>query len=473
MWRRGARSSSSLIRKTVFSAIVTLFVLALAELCASQAQRRDIIGTHRPSDYVLFVEERIFVEEGDTYRTSAYTEETMMPRRFAREKGDEYRIFVLGGSFAQGWPESEAPTFDTRAGISRRLAERFEADRPDVGATVINAAAVGQVSFRVAQITDEILHYQPDLVVVATGNNESPLNPRPVEPPLHRSAAYRLFRTYIIDELGLRDDRGFDTDEEQLRTDFRTNLSLVLSATAARSVPVLLCTMPANHAVNPLDPIGKAHGPGIHIFLDPESEPLRTTCPDGLSAFEAGDYDDALSSLLLCRAAAPGRPPDQLDDLIVSASLHSDTWTEPLDAYLKAASSGHVRAGIEMYFQGQLAQSLHSLQAFVDSPDAVFYRGWASWRLGRAQEARRVLDRYLERWPGGRTRPSHNEIVVEEASRWDHTYLVDLAAVSAACSRDGLPGYDLFHDECHMRSAGYTAMGDAVWRVLVESGVLP
>ncbi|MFV1965018.1 MAG: hypothetical protein ACC628_06315 [Pirellulaceae bacterium] len=86
---------------------------------------------------------------------------------FAAEKArNEYRIFCLGGSTVQGRPYAIETSFTTWLELSLQAADarrRWE---------VVNCGGVSYASYRLINILREVLHYDPDLVIVYTGHNE-------------------------------------------------------------------------------------------------------------------------------------------------------------------------------------------------------------------------------------------------------------------------------------------------------------
>jgi len=90
-------------------------------------------------------------------------EETSFP--CTKEK-DEFRIFALGGSAAYGEP------FGPEGSFSHWLALRLNAIDADRHYRVVNCARRGFGSVRVKRIFDEIIDYDPDLVIIYFGNNE-------------------------------------------------------------------------------------------------------------------------------------------------------------------------------------------------------------------------------------------------------------------------------------------------------------
>ena len=83
-----------------------------------------------------------------------------------RKPENAYRIFTLGGSAAYGEP------FGPEGSFSRWLRDRLNVYYPERRFEVINCARRGFGSVRVRNIFDEIVGYDPDLIVVYFGNNE-------------------------------------------------------------------------------------------------------------------------------------------------------------------------------------------------------------------------------------------------------------------------------------------------------------
>lgn len=89
------------------------------------------------------------------------------PESFSAEKGaDEFRIFCLGGSTVQGRPFSIETSFTTWLELNLQAAD------PSRQWEVVNCGGVSYASYRLAPILDEVLGYDPDLIVLYTGHNE-------------------------------------------------------------------------------------------------------------------------------------------------------------------------------------------------------------------------------------------------------------------------------------------------------------
>jgi lysophospholipase L1-like esterase len=89
------------------------------------------------------------------------------PESFAAQKpAGEFRIFVLGGSTVQGRPWSIETSFTTWLELNLNAAD------PSRNYEVVNCGGVSYASYRLAPILQEVLHYQPDLIIFCEGHNE-------------------------------------------------------------------------------------------------------------------------------------------------------------------------------------------------------------------------------------------------------------------------------------------------------------
>ncbi|WP_026362204.1 tetratricopeptide repeat protein [Geopsychrobacter electrodiphilus] len=113
---------------------------------------------------------------------------------FPQQKApNTYRIFSLGGSTTYGRPYDDATSF---SGWLRELLPEVDQSK---NWEVINAGGISYASYRVAQLMEELVRYQPDLFIIYTGHNEF-LEERTYHkikslPPLIRSSVSLLTHT--------------------------------------------------------------------------------------------------------------------------------------------------------------------------------------------------------------------------------------------------------------------------------------
>ena len=89
------------------------------------------------------------------------------PEQFsARKSPGTYRVFCLGGSTVQGRPYALETAFSSWLGLS------LQAAAPERQWEVINCGGISYASYRLVPILQEVLDYQPDLLILYTGHNE-------------------------------------------------------------------------------------------------------------------------------------------------------------------------------------------------------------------------------------------------------------------------------------------------------------
>ncbi|HEX5106460.1 MAG TPA: SGNH/GDSL hydrolase family protein [Pirellulaceae bacterium] len=89
------------------------------------------------------------------------------PESFAAKKpAGEFRIFVLGGSTVQGRPWSIETSFTTWLELNLNAADRARTYE------VVNCGGVSYATYRLVPILQEVLKYEPDLIIFCEGHNE-------------------------------------------------------------------------------------------------------------------------------------------------------------------------------------------------------------------------------------------------------------------------------------------------------------
>ncbi len=114
----------------------------------------------------LFVPEHS--ADGDDWLVTANGKlELFNLQRFPTRKAPHtFRIFCLGGSTTYGRPYADGTSF---AGWLRTILPAID---PARRWEVINAGGISYASYRVARLMEEIAHYEPDLLIVYSGQNE-------------------------------------------------------------------------------------------------------------------------------------------------------------------------------------------------------------------------------------------------------------------------------------------------------------
>lgn len=410
------RPEVTLPRKLLFAAVTVGALLAGANAAVEWLEGRGAMDTHRVDDVVQFVNEPLFERDGEHWRTSAYARQTMVSSRVARAKPeDTWRAFLLGGSFMMGTPYVHQDHDEERpGGIATWLRARLQ---PSPGGVVeiVNLASGAASSQRVARVAEQAVQLDPDVLVLATCNNEGEYPPSRIREVLHGQGGYRLLTRMLVAEPESGDRPVYarqSGDVEAIRAAWMERLRAIVDEAGRRGVAVVLCTLPVN---------------------------LRYDHTDG-KAFERGFLDD---------------------------SRWEDDQGEP------PAADPCVDRGIAEYEAGDLDGALETLQGCDDDAEALRFAGLALAAKGETARALPLLERSVELVPRNRCRPSFNGDIRALAAAHEHVHLADLDAAARAVAPGGLPGQDLFLDYCHMNWLGYSLMATEIVATLQRAGLLP
>ncbi|MDG2180138.1 MAG: hypothetical protein P8L78_00480 [Mariniblastus sp.] len=120
--------------------------------------------------YIGFTEIRPLFElsaEGSEYEIASNRMPLFCEAKFPATKADnEFRVFCIGGSTVQGRPFAPDTSFP------KWLQLRLETLDSTKKWTVVNCGGVSYASYRLVPIVKEVLEYEPDLIVLYTGQNE-------------------------------------------------------------------------------------------------------------------------------------------------------------------------------------------------------------------------------------------------------------------------------------------------------------
>lgn len=191
-----------------------------------------------------------------------------------------FRVLMAGGSAVRGYPQPRS------LGMSSFLQSILQDVWPDRNVEIINVGATAIASFPMMEMAIEGLYCDPDLVVVYSGHNEffgaygvasiNRAGAYPVMLKMHRrlrsfalvQAADRLLshrgkaedRTLMEIMVGQQFTAPDSWRREAAARNLATHVSEVIEACKARSIPVMVCTLPSNE--RDLAPIGLDDEPG-------------------------------------------------------------------------------------------------------------------------------------------------------------------------------------------------------------------
>lgn len=318
------------------------------------------------------------------------------------------RILCFGGSAVYGWPYDGRRSFT--AWLRAGLAALPGGDRVEI----LNFGVPGYGSRRVANIVEEALAFHPSLVFVMTGNNEL-LETRFGE------AVLRL-------PLPLLDAHLFLLAHVRCYAGLNRLARAVLRP--ARSRPGIA---PGAEGREPY-PLPRRWDPRRARLL---SEAFRANLERIRRACRAEGVPLVLAV-----------PPVNLKD------------TPPVGAFPFAG-----RPVPEPRLARLAAQH-------PEDADLQYRYGRALLRRGDAAGARTALAAACDRDPCGLrvTRPLAE--VMRRVARSEGVELLDLPAVFARAAKDGIPGNDLFLDNCHPNDRGHALIALAFARLLAARGIL-
>ncbi|MBW3597494.1 MAG: SGNH/GDSL hydrolase family protein [Planctomycetes bacterium] len=368
-------------------------------------------------------------DDGERYEIPPARQDFFRPDSFAAQKtADEFRIFCLGGSTVQGNPYGIETSFTTWLELSLQAAD------PGRSWEVVNCGGISYASYRLVPILEEVLGYEPDLIIVYSGHNEfledrtyeqirrrpawlAAANRAAIRSRLYNVARHALMEgtqdadppelpaevDAVLDHYGGLDE--YDRDDarrDAIIADYELNLRRMIELAGAANVPVILC--------NPVSNL--SHCP-----------PFKSEHRDDLSANEQMQFD-----ALWQKALAESEPARQEELLRQAVQL------DPRHAAVRY----------------HLAQVLELRRQY----------GKAKQQYVRAKDEDVCPLRMLE--------PMHAALfALAEEMR---TPVVDVRRLIEAASPHGIPGEKLLIDHVHPRIRGHKMIAGALVEEMTRLG---
>ena len=366
----------------------------------------------------------LFERQGAVYRTARARAPFIAPQEFPAEKPrGSFRLFCFGGSTVYGHPYTGETAFPKW--LELELAGRD----PSRAWQSINCGGVSYASYRIAPMVQEVLHYQPDLIIVATGHNEF-LEDRTYHSLKTRSALWS----------------GLQRTVYSLHTLTLVRQSLFRDRATARSSAAVSTD-------------GGELSPHVNTRLDYASGYASYRRDEVWWQNVVAQYDESVRQIVAaCRAA-------HVPVLLVrlGSNLHD---CPPYKSEHRAGLAPGAEAGWQAAFDLATATektdlpralSFYQEAAAIDSDYALlnFRIARTLDRLGRATEALPYFERAKDTdiCPLRITAPLENTLLRIAAET--NTPLVDAAQVIAARSPDGIPGNDWYVDHVHPSIGGH------------------
>ncbi|HLD29569.1 MAG TPA: tetratricopeptide repeat protein [bacterium] len=293
-----------------------------------------------------------------------------------RKKTGLKRIFILGGSVAQQ--------------VSYALNEYLKSADSFKQLELISCAMAGYDSYRVRLVGNEIMHYDPDLVIVISGHNDM-YRLRKVSRLKYGTALFARFKTGQLAAEFM--DPAVRIVPEAFDAFYEKQIRKLVRRIREKGIPVVLSTLPVNTKDIPPD------SPPFH---EKKYFPVR-------EAFHGRNYTMALK-------------------LLESAGIWEE-WPFYAD-YLRA-------------------------QCFE--------------KLGEKNKARELYRRVLDGdFPRPRTCPPGRNDLIRKIAEEEGLYLADTEKRFIETAPGGIPGWEFFTDECHLRYASGILFADEIVRAVRE-----
>ena len=334
-----------------------------------------------------------------------------IPLRFKAEKPEGvFRIFILGGSAAQGIPD---PAYS----FGRILDVMLKIKYPDTKFEILPLAMTAINSHVVLEIAKDCVDYNPDLFVVYLGNNEvvGPYGPGTVLTPILSNS----FLLHLIIDLKA-------TKTSQLITQWLEKLDFLNSPYESwKGMEMFLQNKVA--------------------FNDPRLETTYKNFIDNLENLNRLCRDNNIKIIYNTVAS-------NLKDSPPFNSVHrSNINSSDLQRWKELYSSGSAFEDAGMYSEA-ISQYLEAEKIDSEYADLQFKLGRCSWRSGKFREAykRFVLAREYD---CNRFRADNriNEIIRQAAAEIPGTtFLSDAKSEIEKQSPNGVPGNEFLYEHVHM-----------------------
>ena len=366
----------------------------------------------------------LFERAGDMCRTRPSRSGFFHPATFSAAPSDAtFRIFVFGGSVTYGYalanPESES--------YCSRLRALLQAELPAREVEVINCGGICYASYRLLSIAEECLAYDADLFVVMMGHNEF-LEPR------HYGSLMAAGRTVPFWQ--------------------RMRLVQVFQDLGGR--------LTASDSEFLTEPVLAAEYIGEQYIVRDEEEFTQTLRHYGWNI-----------QRILDRCEARGVP-------VVLCTLPSNLRNWPPFESLtspgadKTALDARLRQSVSLLKDGRHAEALAQARVLAaEEPGAAAFHYVTAMCLDAAGKTREAKQEYLvakdlDAFP--HRAPSTFNMKIRELADGGAP-LFDAERLFELRSPDGIPGRNLFLDQCHPNPAGHELLADGLAELILSAYV--
>ena len=383
---------------------------------------------------------QLFEQQGSVYRTARARERFFLPQEFPVTKPHNgFRIFCLGGSTVHGHP------YQADTAFPQWLELELNASDPSRTYQAINCGGISYASYRLALIANEVLQYQPDLIILATGHNE-----------------FLEDRTYHLIKRRTRAWAWFQDAASSLR------MVALAHRWIAHQRP------PASH--DTMADKGSGLGQDVRARLDSASGYASYHRDDAWRENVIAQFDESVRDIVAsCRAAdvpimlvklgsnLRDCPPFKSEHRADLTPEEEREWQNAFDAATAAVGNSPVLA-LEFY---RKAEAIDGEYALLDFRIARILD-----QLGRITEALTYYCKARDEdiCPLRMVKPMEQSLA--RIAVQTGTPLLDVARLLSAESFDYIPGFESYLDHVHPTIGGHQKIACALAAQMREGGLL-
>ena len=413
----------------LISFLVPLFVIFLIEISL-----RFFHYGYDPDLFITYAADRDFMvlnpEASKKYFSNQRNATTGNVEPFRKKKADNtLRIFVLGESTTIGYPYFHNGSF--HRWLQYRLSHTF----PDRAFEIVNVALTAVNSYTVAGFAKEIIHYQPDAVLIYTGHNEY----------------------YGALGVGSTEKTGSNP----------TIVRLVILLREFRFVQLL------TNVFDSLTGSGTPTEEGTRMqrmVSDQQIAYQSTLYHSGAAQFRS-NMDQTLALFY------ENHIPVFVSNLVSNEKDLKPFFSFSVDNKRFPGFAQHYNTGVKALKDKRYAQAKEFLKAAEQVYDlhaaCNFYLGEAEYGLGNFKSAKAYYTKAKD-LDGLRFRAPEefNRILFQLAKKYSNTFLVNTKGLFEARSANGIIGDSLILEHVHPNLKGYALLSDAFYEALKTKKII-
>ena len=380
------------------------------------------------------------LQEG-SYRTSTDRLRLFASTEFSARKGKgTKRIFCLGGSTTQGEPYKPPTAFPAWLKLNLQLID------PSQSWDVINCGGLSYASYRLLPMLIEILHYEPDLVIIDCGHNEF---------------------------LETRELSGWKQDSELQRNATRFARSSRLVELASQFVsnerPTKTTTLQRTQLKQEVDALLDNHGGLEHYKRDDLNvNSVVKSMQWNIAAMIQNCKDARVPVVLLVPTSnICDCPPFKVE---LSPSMDSATKAQIESHWTSVTRAHEEKAKIDSSEATQVRELQQIIALDPEHAAALYWLGQFELSNGQIELARQHLVEARDRDVCPLRAVSSMQSAIRELAINEKVWFFDVDTMFQSVSDHGMVGNKWLIDHVHPRIEGHQLLGEHLANLLIQKG---